>query len=289
MKILTLAIIYTLINMTAVFACKMDASEGILPPNSMRIAPNSKMSNDMTSREFKKLINEVTDVYNKYFPSLKKGRLIVKKKWFSSEVNAYAEKKGDRYYITMHGGLARHPVITKDAFQLVVCHELGHHLGGLPRVLIAKKGWKVSVEGQSDYFATTKCLKEIYKGQDNKNIVAQLDVPTIVTKRCLEVYTDENEIALCQRVAMAGLSLANLFNYNKPENISFDTPDPKISWRTQTLHPKAQCRLDTYFQGSLCKNDRLLMPSFESFDIGYCTRSKLDDIGMRPLCWYAAP
>ena len=33
----------------------------------------------------------------------------------------------------MFGGLAGHETITTDAFALVACHELGHHIGGAQR------------------------------------------------------------------------------------------------------------------------------------------------------------
>jgi len=46
-------------------------------------------------------------------------------------VNAYAsvDKQGQQF-IHMFGGLARHPLMTEDAFLLVACHEFGHHYGG---------------------------------------------------------------------------------------------------------------------------------------------------------------
>jgi Zn-dependent protease with chaperone function len=54
----------------------------------------------------------------------------------------------------MFGGLARDPLVTKDGFSAVICHEIGHHIAGAPR-----KGFSwASNEGQADYFATTKCL-----------------------------------------------------------------------------------------------------------------------------------
>ena len=66
----------------------------------------------------------------------------------------------------MFGGLARHKLVTPDGFALVACHEMGHHLGGAPR----RGGW-ASNEGQSDYYATTKCARRIWAEDNNAAIM----------------------------------------------------------------------------------------------------------------------
>ena len=104
------------------------------------------------SVEFNRVIDLVYKHYEPVVSNLGK-RLVVERNWSDSTVNAYAYPKGDQMRVAMFGGLARHPEVTKDGFMMVMCHELGHHLGGAPM-----KSW-ASNEGQSDYFAANKCFK----------------------------------------------------------------------------------------------------------------------------------
>jgi hypothetical protein len=111
----------------------------------------------------------------------------------------------------MFGGLARHETITEDGFATVVCHEIGHHIGGAPK----KSSWWgsswASNEGQADYFGTSKCLRKMMEKEDNTSIIANMEIPAHVTKKCNASFNNIAEISMCQRGAMAGLSLANLF------------------------------------------------------------------------------
>jgi len=272
---------------TTCFACKMDATEGIMPPNNLVISADSKYTNGMTRRKFYKIINRVKDVYESQFREMG-GRIIVKKKWINGEVNAYASKKNKKFYVTMYGGLARHKVVTEDAFALVVCHEFGHHLGGAPRFHAVQRGWNASVEGQADYFGAQKCFKRVFATDDNLQIISQMNVPKVVNQQCQEVYSTNNDVALCQRVAMAGYSLASLFrimrNIAKP--LSFSTPDMNVVHRTFHLHPKSQCRLDTYLQGALCDRDYSAPTDFEDASYNFCNSDDGDVIGLRPRCWF---
>ena len=70
----------------------------------------------------------------------------------TNTVNANASQRGRTWIVNMYGGLARRPEITPDGFAMVLCHELGHHMGGFPFV----SGWAAN-EGQSDLFATLSC------------------------------------------------------------------------------------------------------------------------------------
>ena len=62
--------------------------------------------------------------------------------------------------------------MTPDGFALVLCHELGHHLAGNPRV----QAWAAN-EGQSDYFSTQSCARELWSGETAENAKAALTVP----------------------------------------------------------------------------------------------------------------
>ena len=284
-KLLIIFFYFIIFNVS--FASLIDFKKSILPTNQMSVGIEEK-SNGMNSKTFSSLIKRVSDGYRSEFPLIG-GRLVVKKSWRNKTVNAYALKKGKKYIIHFYGGMARHPLITSDGFALVVCHEIGHHLGGAPLISSAPRGWKVSVEGQADYFSTGKCFRRVFESDDNSSIIKKMTVPKIVTEKCSSVYHSENEIALCQRAAMAGKSLSNLFqSHQNPEvELKFSTPDQHVVFRTWFLHPKAQCRLDTYFQSILCDRDVLIQPSFTDYEVGYCTQNRGDELGLRPRCWFA--
>jgi hypothetical protein len=264
-------------------ACTEDGREGFMPENDMRISVDSKFANDMTEARFNEIIDRVADVYA---PVVAKrlGKLVVARKWSNDTVNASAQRLGPLYLVNMYGGLARHPDVTDDAFALVVCHELGHHLGGAPKIAGFGSKW-ASNEGQSDYFGTLKCFRNVFGGDDNIGIVAGMQIDADATTKCQEAWGNAEDVALCQRSAMAGKSLAILLGGGRSA-INFATPDSSVVSRTNDRHPAAQCRLDTYFQGSLCEKSQSENVSDKDPNVGTCATANGHTEGVRPLCWY---
>lgn len=282
-KFILLIIIILNLNPT-VFSCDRHGKSGFAPKNNMKISQWDKDTNGMTKQKFLEIINEV---YNIYSPIVKErgGDLTMKNFWEDDTVNASAERAaGDVWIVNMYGGLARHPKTTNDGFSMIVCHELGHHIGGAP--LYRDDEW-ASNEGQADYFAAMKCMRRVFLNQENRKIVSRMIVDPEATKQCQSVYTDDNEIAICERIAMAGKSLGSvLASITGGSSVKFNTPDKTVVRSTFDGHPEAQCRLDTYFQGILCN---------KSFDqdvdiidpiIGTCNLKEGYKLGIRPRCWY---
>jgi hypothetical protein len=86
---------------------------------------------------------------------------------------------------------------------------------------------------------------------------------------------------------MAGKSVADLFSDLGREPITkFETPDTKVVTRTNDSHPRAQCRLDTYYQGSLCDVNMNEDVSQKDEVQGTCHPSLGHRLGNRPLCWF---
>jgi hypothetical protein len=86
---------------------------------------------------------------------------------------------------------------------------------------------------------------------------------------------------------MAGKSVGNLFAaLGRSAEPKFDTPDAVIVSKTDDNHPKAQCRLDTYYQGSLCDVNMNEDVSQKEEVQGTCHGSLGHKIGVRPLCWF---
>ena len=131
-------------------------------------------------------------------------------------------------------------------------------------------------------------MKKVFENDDNIQIIASMTIPSTITSNCNELFDHVNESALCQRVAMAGNSLGNFFNVASQGStvVHVDTPDTRIVNRTDDNHPKAQCRLDTYFQASLCDISHETNVSDADATVGVCTRKAGYTKGVRPLCWY---
>jgi len=292
-----------------------------IPENTLRVPEGLESAGGLDRAAFDRVIDKVENFYTPVVKA-KGGKFIVKRLWSKSDsfkgqdgetVNAFALQEGKNWYVAMFGGLARRPETTEDGFMLVICHEVGHHLGGYPKSkksFFGGDSW-ASVEGQADYFATMKCAREIWKNDDNVSIVASLNVPKIVKDKCALQHKSADEIAICERGAMAGMDLATLlYNLSQGskksaqktglENIAgsakpaFETPDMTQVSETlgvrnnpmQDPHPKAQCRLDTYFDGAVCG-----VASSEEFGekdavTGACAEEKGDKLGFRSRCWY---
>jgi hypothetical protein len=213
---------------------------------------------------------------------------------------------GPLWKVFMYGGLARRPEITPDGFQVIVCHELGHLFGGYPfyRTIFGGLIW-FSVEGESDYFATQSCARELWKNEPEQNAVHRATVDLYAQQRCDLAWSSRRERDLCYRIADASTSLARLLaTPEKGEKPSFATPSLESVARTSRRHPKAQCRLDTYFEGALCTENRdpSIIPGKRL--AGYvgnffnrraerqaaaqsCHTAEGYFDGVRPRCWFA--
>ncbi|HLE10744.1 MAG: hypothetical protein A2504_02690 [Bdellovibrionales bacterium RIFOXYD12_FULL_39_22] len=259
----------------------------LLPENSLKIPPYSFLANDITREEFAEILKRASEVYA---PVVKKklGVLHIQNGWAFDEVNAYAQRVGPLYSVTIYGGLARHPLVTRDGVLLAVCHELGHHLGGAPKTRGIIFKWPSS-EGASDYFASLKCFRNIVRNDDNIGIISAMEIDHGVTERCALTYKHDDEKAICVRAAMAGKSLADLFalEIDGGMEISFDTPSREVVEENEDKHTDAQCRLDTYWQGALCNRPITEELSDRNSVDGACHKRRGDQIGLRPACWFA--
>lgn len=279
--------IVTLIVSSYVFACT-EPGTGFLPENNLSI-PVSEKSVGLSSQQYHAVIDKVLKVYRPIARDY--GAILrVNRKWTSEVVNAGTyrdDKKPYLWIINLYGGFARHPHITEDGYALVVCHEIGHHIGGAPKKVVDNVTSWASTEGQSDYFATLKCLRKVFASEDNIKIVRSLDVPDRVKEDCEKSFLTGWEVALCIRTSMAGLSVAKVnADTRKVELPDFTTPDPTTVEVTSNNHPVPQCRLDTYFAGSVCEVPSTDVVSQEDEAKGTCHRKFKMTSGLRPGCWF---
>lgn len=223
----------------------------ILPKNDLHLEDNVTRFANITEQQFNNIVNKIVDAYKPIVKKFHNADLVSNNLWSDPTVNASAVQYGDSWQINMYGGLARRDEVTPDGFALVVCHELGHHLGGFP--FYGNFDW-AATEGQSDYFATQACAKYIWKDDHAQNAKSRSLVSPFVKSKCDTSYSTTEDQNLCYRASLAGHSLASLLAaLNRRAEPKFETPDPKQVLNTVAEHPEAQCRLDTYFNGGLCK------------------------------------
>jgi hypothetical protein len=267
------------------------------PENNLFFPTYAKSKSTIEEQEFLKAIKDMQDLYEPLFLSEYNSTLKINGNWSDATVNAYANQTGSIWEVRMFGGLARHPETTLDGFRAVICHEIGHHIAGQPKKKTFMGSTWASNEGQSDYYATTKCLRKFYELEENRKETIALyraaknlsEEDEFALNKCKEVFQTQKERAVCFRSSMAGKSLARLLGSLRGNaEVKFSIPDPKVAATTNHNHPEAQCRMDTYFQGALCVNDHNELPSSSDVRKAYCTEIEKFTVGLRPSCWYKA-
>lgn len=273
-------------------------AESFLPANNLHLQDKVQAIGNIEPQQFDALIDQVVDTYQPYVREF--GAVLkVVKLWQSPMVNALAKQDGNTWSLKIFGGLARRPEVTPDGFTIVVCHELGHHLGGFP----FKETWAAS-EGQADYFAIHSCARTIWASAYEENAKHRLTVDATAKAKCDAVYSRQEDQDLCYRLTDAGKSLTALVAALKPKSIpaSYATPEKKMVQKTFVDHSPAQCRLDTFLAAALCQAnfDPHVIPGkgnlkgqnsldAEQESARYiCTASGGYLEGLRPGCWFKA-
>ena len=259
--------------------------DGFLPDNNLKIPIGSLEDKGITQTQFNAVMDQAEKLYKPVIAA-RGARLVVKRLWDNNTVNASAQQQGKDWVLNMYGGLARHETITQDGMALVVCHELGHHIGGAPKY--GGNDW-ASNEGEADYFANLKCLRRMFTSPAGLSFTRPKGGDEATARAgCEAAWTSESDRALCTRSSMAGMSVTSLFRVLRNQTVlpKFDTPDPAVVARTADGHPDTQCRLDTYYSGSLCTRGIDEALSETDPNLGTCSAASGHTAGLRPLCWY---
>ena len=257
------------------------------PDNNEYIGVDEKTTSTIDEIEFNLIADTIANIYTQGIEALG-AKITFEKKWEDGTVNAYASQAGTEWKIALFGGLARYPGMTSDAFALVICHEVGHHIGGQPRYLTwyGTEQW-ASCEGQSDYFAGAKCFKRYldkrYEDEGTEIGDVKLDdfIPIELRWKSLttcaqEYENDSDAMFRCAKTLDAGVAFGSvLATLAGKFPTSLETPDTTVVSKTnRTGYPSPQCRTDTVVNGAFCKEN----PVSEFFcELG---------VGARPRCWY---
>lgn len=130
-------------------------------------------------------------------------------------VNAEIKKTNHQVVLELFGGMLRHPKMNESSFRLLLCHELGHVLGGPP--LKSRTGWS-STEGQADYYSGSECARLLGMSESS------------VLKGALNLT----------RI------YAEVMRHAEPQ---LESSDELRVERTNYGYPSAQCRLQTILAG----------------------------------------
>lgn len=234
----------------------------------------------VSPQELKKLKERIQNIYDREITSSNANLKIVYD--LSSPIKG-AFAKNDRHnnwQITVHGGLIEHPKMNYQAMGLILCHEVGHFLGGAPYVqgrqltptFITRAPKNMSAEGQADFFATADCGKKIFA--EVKLDEDYSDLPKESLDLCDGTQLDER---LCLQLIKTSKRVIDIYTdiVSEIDGISYKEVSyvkKDITQTDRTLvyvgeYPGLQCRLDTMLAG-----------------ISFDKDEKKEEL--RPGCWY---
>ena len=105
-------------------------------------------------RHRKYVVIDLLRHFHRVFPDITYDLL-----WDSPTINAQAWISAAAQNVTIYGGLARHPDLTRSGLALSIAHETGHHLGGSPRDPEVR--W-MTWQGQADYWAARIGMPRVF-------------------------------------------------------------------------------------------------------------------------------
>jgi hypothetical protein len=227
-----------------------------LPENNYHERATAYKAGEVSEEDFDLIISAAQEIYGPIVESFG-AELIINKDFDDDTVNAFANQDGNKWEVSFFGGLAKHKDMNFYGFSLVVCHELGHHLGF--GVMYPDTQWRAAVEGQADYFATAACARKMFDqssplrvwGRDLMKKKKKPSEPPSSTG-CTGFYGIDKEV--CEVSLEGGLSLGRvLADLNGDPAPTYEKMDRSKIKKTQYPHPKAACRLATYYGGAVCK------------------------------------
>jgi hypothetical protein len=277
-----LRILFLLLYSLPAIACPVsqDVMERLLSRPKLKAMVVSE--NGLTEKDFRDLLGR----FKAYADPLLKTRGLVTSyhtDWQNEDQNAYTVMQGLSVTFLFTGGLLRAPLMTKDGFLYVTCHELGHHLGGFPK--IPNQPWS-STEGEADYYATLRCMKDLMKGDPENAKAGSLDLPGSVKKSCRKMFSDEESVNICLRSTKAG---EDTFRVLQAKDTGKADESLFTMWmmpalKTMDNHPDYDCRAETAFRGAVCTASGEMSDTDET--VGACHKKNGNKIGARPRCWF---
>ena len=244
-------------NILFCFSILLSFQAGASPHfNTVSVQPGSRYDNGYPEAKYNEVLNILKKVYGPIIEA-KGGSFHILQDWSDGAVNMWAFRLGSEYWLEMPGGMSRYNLINEEGFLLSACHELGHLLGGTP---FKGSSQSISLEGQSDYYATLDCIdKVLTEVKPYKKVSPNEEVQSLCKQKNKDL-----SLSLCHRTLSGALSLTSYYaELEKSPFPKFSRPSKTVVRETLKIHPPAQCRLDTFLAGYQKKE--------------------------RPKCWYFKP
>ena len=210
--------------------------------NNYEIHLEEATTSEVNQAKFYSITSEIYKLFSQ-------TNILVNYEWDKPYFTAYAhEESAHNFSINFWGGLARIPDMLEETWAFIVCHELGHILGGEPHLSIETLRW-ASSEGQSDYFAAQICLPRYFKSKIKSNIEQQDYLP-FELGLCLKRYEKTEDQSICLQIlrAQRGFVAINRYMQND-EDYEFNR---EVEFNNNSSMPTLQCRMNTITDGATC-------------------------------------
>lgn len=216
------------------------------------------------------------------------GKLKFTLKESTDSPNAFAAKRVDgTWEVTVVETLLSLEEQTKSTLGIILCHEIGHFLGGKPYVVgiqltpavRSRAPKKMSCEGQADYFATSECIKTLTRKlpdlfSDNKGLLN----PSI-GEECNQAYEDQEDKNQCFETLVASYQTVLVYQkmlkeMNVPAGFFGKIENDRTDRTLNSVgeYPSLDCRYQTFINGTMCS--------------GLSDNECNDAKWARPACWF---
>lgn len=227
--------------------------------------------------EFEKTLQSARDYFKPIYQS--KGKeLSILGEWEYDENNGKAlAYTVDHYFIEIYGGALKSKGTNTDSLRAMICHEVGHHLGGspfMPKYYEDYYLFRGSSEGQADYYAANLCLKKWFHGEDHWKVNYLFGFSKKDQAFCEDYYQHSDSVGLCVRIISAMKRMLSIdIETHSPLNLKNPKSDYLYALAPSVTHPKKNCRLETVYAGVICQTE------------SGCLINQNPIEASRPLCW----
>lgn len=244
-----------------------------LPPHARyQILTTDPTSSTVTQKSFNSIPHII---YSQHYLDLKKNQLEVtintdwETPYFSAWVKDEAPKK---FSINFWGGIVRIPGMNDNGLALIACHEMGHLLGGEPRSKLPAFLWATS-EGQSDYYASSICLKRYFERQFDLGRLDEPQVQKSLYTRCRTKYPETKNFLICLNIMNGIEAFTKILTHldSQKREINFSKKSPAAKFTNVNSYPEPQCRTEILIAGNFCSPENYPCLTLDS---------------ARPQCWF---
>ncbi|MBL7544841.1 MAG: hypothetical protein JNL11_13570 [Bdellovibrionaceae bacterium] len=167
--------------------------------------------------------------------------------WSQPYIGAGSNIYQDQFYILLYGGFVRARYMTVGALSAILCHELGHKLGGEPRqIFLGEVHWSSS-EGQADMFAAGTCMPKLYdRLLEMKSALLTNQMEHSTEKLC----ENSKNVSRCRWVATSGIDFVQMAQVYFDIDVPWANPEQwsedEVAETLSSRYPSYQCRMDIY-------------------------------------------